>query len=421
MSPFITQWLGEATRVLAQFGVGGLIITAFAEASFFPIPPDVILIPLCLLQPSQGFGYAFLTTLFSALGGLFGTFVGLRFGRPLLRRFASPERIHQVEKLFNRYGGWAVALAAITPIPYKVFTIAAGVFNVSPWVVLTASLGGRGLRFFLEAGAIYLWGEQATALLEKYFGPITVGIGVILVVAAFLFSRHPRHQGSFSFVRKWLQQTRLARLGEPGVYLVAGLCLSVTLLILFTKLADEVAAQEFLHADLYLLKLVAAHRKPALTLVMHFLTALGSFAVLLPLAATGMLFLMRSGAHLHAFLLGLALAGSWSIGELLKRGFGRTRPDLDRLIDVSGYSFPSGHAMVAAAFYGMLAYILVRRFPAGNLRRVVPALSALLVLGIGLSRIYLGAHYPTDVLGGFLAGALWLTCCIMVDLPRTDV
>lgn len=420
MSQVFTQWLEEATRVLAQFGASGLVITAFAEASFFPIPPDVILIPLCLLRPGLGFWYALLTTVSSSLGGLFGTFIGLRFGRPLLRRFASPERIAQVEELFNRYGGWAVALAALTPIPYKVFTIAAGVFRVSPWVVLTASLGGRGLRFFLEAGAIYLWGEQATALLEKYLGPVTIALGAILVAAALLFSRRPRKKGRSSFMRAWLQKTRLARLGEPGLYLLGGLCLSLILLILFVKLADEVAEQEFLRADLYLLKLAQAHRQPALTLVMRFLTTLGSFAMLLPLAAFGILLLARKGAHSQAFLLGLALAGGWSIDELLKWGFRRTRPDVARLIDVSGYSFPSGHAMVATAFYGMVAYVLVRRLPPGTLRRIVPALSALLVLGIGLSRIYLGAHYPTDVLGGFLAGALWLTCCIMADLPRAD-
>jgi undecaprenyl-diphosphatase len=416
------QWLAATTAVLSQYGLGGLIVTAFADASFFPVPPDVILIPLCLLQPALGWWYALLTTLSSSLGGVFGAFIGLRFGRPLLRHFASPQRVGQVEGLFNRYGGWAVALAALTPIPYKVFTIAAGVFQVSPWVVLAASLGGRGLRFFLEALTIYLWGEQATALLSTYLGPVTLGLGVVLAAAAWYFARRPRRaRPAYTAVpawRRWWQRSPLARWGEPGLYLVAGACLSFIFLILFAKLADEVAEQEFLRADTYLLALAASVRQPLFTLVMQAVTTLGSFTVLVPLAALSMLLLARRGARFQALLLALALAGGWSIDELLKWGFHRTRPNIARLIDVSGYSFPSGHAMVATAFYGMLAYLWWRRLPAAPARRLVVAATLLLLLGIGFSRVYLGAHYPTDVLGGFLAGALWLTCCIMADLPR---
>lgn len=415
MSPSLAQWLETTSAVLTHYGVGGLVITAFTEASFFPLPPDIILIPLCLLKPHLSFWYALVATISSSLGGVFGTFIGLRFGRPLLSRFASPQRIGQVEQLFRRYGGWAVALAALTPIPYKVFTIAAGVFRVSPLVVLSASLGGRGLRFFLEALAVYLWGEEATALLNNYLGPVTLALGALLVLAAAVYARRPARMPRILFWKSRRTLSPLAPLGEPGLYLFAGACLSFVFLILFAELAEEVAEQEFLHADLYLLELAASARGPFLTQLMRVLTAFGSFAALIPLAALSILLLERQGARCEAVFLAISLAGGWSIDEFLKWGFHRARPNIARLIDVSGYSFPSGHTMVATAFYGMLAYLLARRLPSGR-RRFVVLGAALLILGTGISRIYLGAHYPTDVLGGFLAGALWLTCSVMAHL-----
>lgn len=186
------SWLDAANEFLLDHGPLGLIITAFAEASFFPLPPDVILVPLSLMKPNLSFFYAALATVASSVGGVFGALLGLYLGRPLLEHFSSQKRIDQVAKLFNRYGGWAVALAALTPIPYKVFTIAAGVFKVRLWVVLTASLAGRGLRFFLEALAVFLWGDEATTFISTYLGPITVGLAVLLILAAILKSSYKR-------------------------------------------------------------------------------------------------------------------------------------------------------------------------------------------------------------------------------------
>jgi membrane protein YqaA with SNARE-associated domain len=185
-------WLNVANEFLLDHGLIGLIITAFAEASFFPLPPDVILVPLSLLNPKLSFLYAALTTIFSSAGGVFGAVLGLKLGRPLLERFSSNERIDKVARLFSRYGGWAVALAALTPIPYKVFTIAAGVFKVRLWVVFTASLAGRGLRFFLEALAVFLWGDQATTFISTYLCPVTIGLAVLLILAAVLRSHYKR-------------------------------------------------------------------------------------------------------------------------------------------------------------------------------------------------------------------------------------
>lgn len=177
-------------QMLTYYGVWGLVAVAFAEASFFPIPPDALLIPLALINPSQALTYALLTTLFSTAGGLFGRWIGLRAGRPLLERFASAKRIREIEGWFSRYGGWAVAFAALTPIPYKAFTIASGVFGVAVQPVLWGSLAGRGLRFFFEAIVIIVLGDRAVDFLARYTGPVTLVAGLALV--AWLLLRRRR-------------------------------------------------------------------------------------------------------------------------------------------------------------------------------------------------------------------------------------
>ncbi len=176
--------MDDLVEFLLQYGLAGLLVVAFVEASFFPVPPDALLIPLVLLKPGRGLWYAFLCTLASAAGGLFGHFLGKLAGRPLLEHYVQGRRLARIEDLFQKYGGWAVAFAALTPVPYKVFTIAAGVFLVRRRIVFVSSLLGRGVRFFFEALVVDLMGPAAVALLKKYSGPVTFGLGVLLVGAA---------------------------------------------------------------------------------------------------------------------------------------------------------------------------------------------------------------------------------------------
>src|SRR5690625_3920488 len=125
------EWLTEASQGLAKVATPfNLFWVSFIEAIFFPIPPDVMLIPLVLLRPSEGLLFALMATVGSVLGATVGYGIGLKGGRPVLSRFASRQRINQIESLLGRYDTWATAVAAFTPIPYKVFAIAAGVFSL---------------------------------------------------------------------------------------------------------------------------------------------------------------------------------------------------------------------------------------------------------------------------------------------------
>ena len=166
------------------------LITA-SEAVFFPIPPDPLLIALALRNPDSALLLAGLATVASTAGGLVGHWLGVRFGQPLLQRIGG-DRVGRVEAMFARYGFWAVVVAGLTPIPYKVFTITAGVLGLPRMPFVIASLVGRGLRFGAFGVAIFLWGDRVQAFLEEQFDVVVlVFAGVIVAAAAgwFLWSR----------------------------------------------------------------------------------------------------------------------------------------------------------------------------------------------------------------------------------------
>ena len=174
----LLEW---ARQNLIPLGVPGLIAIAFAESSFFPVPPDVILIPLVLLDPKNAIFYGLLTTISSAVGALFGYWIGLRGGRPVLKKFANEKNIQKAESFFNKYGAWAVGIAALTPIPYKVFTIASGAFGMKNLrAFFLASFLGRGARFMSESILLMIFGEPILAFLKSSFEQITLIIGLSL-------------------------------------------------------------------------------------------------------------------------------------------------------------------------------------------------------------------------------------------------
>ena len=158
-----------------------LFVTAFLESTISPIPPDPLLIPMAVLQPNLAIWLGVLCTVASVLGAVLGHWLGAQFGRPILGRFVSEGRIRSAESLFDKYGVWAVLVAAVTPIPYKVFTVLAGVLKLDMKRVLIASIIGRGMRFLSLAVVIFLFGEDVQAFVEENFEALTVlaGVGVI--------------------------------------------------------------------------------------------------------------------------------------------------------------------------------------------------------------------------------------------------
>ena len=169
------------------YGVPALFLLSLAESSFFPIPPDPLLVALCLGVPKKALRFAAVATLGSVVGGVLG--YGLGFGAWHLVQdwfFAyvpgvSPEAFGQVQALYDRYDFWAVFLAGLTPIPYKVFTLSSGVFGINFGVFAVASVLSRGLRFFVVAGLIYRFGPPIARFIDRYFDLLAWTFGILLV------------------------------------------------------------------------------------------------------------------------------------------------------------------------------------------------------------------------------------------------
>lgn len=170
-------------------GPWALFVIAFVESSVFPIPPDVLLIALCLGAPEQSLWFALVCTVGSVLGGMAGYGIGLWGGRPILRRMFSEERVQTVERLYDRYNAWATGIAGLTPIPYKIFTIGGGVFAINFKIFVIASILSRGLRFVVVALMIQLWGEPMKAFIDEYLGMLTIAF-VLLLLGGFWLASH---------------------------------------------------------------------------------------------------------------------------------------------------------------------------------------------------------------------------------------
>ena len=185
----LTDWTLQAAD--SDWAIALLALLAFSESVIFPIPPDPVLIAVGVANPDVAIWAAALVTLASVAGAYFGHLLGRRVGRPLLHRLVSESKVDRVELLFNRYGAWAILVAAFTPIPYKVFTILAGVLDLSLRPFLLASLIGRGARFMTIGVLVFLFGESIQDFIEGNFELLTVGggVGVILIVAAYLVYR----------------------------------------------------------------------------------------------------------------------------------------------------------------------------------------------------------------------------------------
>ncbi len=167
------------------YGTWALFLLAFAESSFFPIPPDVLLIALCVARPDKSLKYALVCSIGSIIGGCLGYLIGWQFmasvGSRIVNFYGLTDKVAYIETLYNTYDAWAVGIAGFTPIPYKVFTIAAGMFKINFTVFVLASMVSRSARFFLVGGLIYLFGPRIQRFIDRYFNLLAVTFTVLLV------------------------------------------------------------------------------------------------------------------------------------------------------------------------------------------------------------------------------------------------
>jgi undecaprenyl-diphosphatase len=197
------------------------------------------------------------------------------------------------------------------------------------------------------------------------------------------------------------------------VQLTRAFFISLVSLMAFSFVAILIRADRIVDFDHTIIRAVQSQESPFLTNVMEFFTVVGSTQVVIVLSLLIIFFLYKVLHHRKELILFIAVvAGSPLLNLLLKEIFQRARPDLHRLIEIGGYSFPSGHAMNAFTVYGILTFLLWRHIFTRTGRTLLLLFSAFVVFMIGVSRIYLGVHYPSDVIGGYFASGFWLATSI---------
>jgi membrane protein YqaA with SNARE-associated domain len=175
--------------ISGKHGQWALLLIAFVESSFFPIPPDVFLIAMCVAIPTRAFRYAAICSLGSVLGGGFGYGLGYFFmdsvGLPIVEWYGFGEKYEMVQHYFRQYDAWIVGTAGFTPIPYKLFTITAGFVHANFLTFMLVSLVARSARFFLVAGLIYKFGPRIQYFINRYFNVLSF-VFVILLAGGFV-------------------------------------------------------------------------------------------------------------------------------------------------------------------------------------------------------------------------------------------
>ncbi len=176
---WVLHWAGT------PYALPALGVISFIESSFFPIPPDILLIAMVVAVPTRWFRFALVCSITSVLGGMFGYYLGYQFmdliGQRIVEFYHFQDKFDKIGGWYERYNAWAVAAAGFTPLPYKVFTLAAGAFKIDFWIFVFASAASRSARFFIVAALLYKFGPPIKALIEKYFNLFTFVFFFLLI------------------------------------------------------------------------------------------------------------------------------------------------------------------------------------------------------------------------------------------------
>ena len=181
---WVLQW------ATTSYALPVLFIISFVESSFFPIPPDILLIAMVVASPVGWFRFACVCSVGSVLGGMFGYLIGYQFmdliGDRIVAFYHFQEKWDKIGLLYDKYNAWAVAVAGFTPLPYKVFTLSAGAFKINFPIFVLASAVSRSARFFLVAALMSKFGPPFKILIEKYFNIFTIVFMILLVLGFFI-------------------------------------------------------------------------------------------------------------------------------------------------------------------------------------------------------------------------------------------
>ena len=425
-------------HLLASYGYIAVTVAIMLESIGIPLPGETVLL-LGAAYAGAGnlnvWGVILAAALGAIIGDTIGYSIGYRGGRALLERYGhilhlNPAHLARAEAFFAKYGDktvffgrfiallrtFSAFLAGVYRMPYRRFLL----FNAGGGILWAITFGLLGAAFGSQWQLIERWAGRA--------GLLIVGILLLLTAAVLLWRWAVRHEDDIQ--RRWAAflahprvvslrtrfapqlaflRARLSPSGYLGLQLTLGIVCIVAGAWLFGGITEDILHNDpLVQIDLTVSQFLHAHTEPPFTAAMLIVSLAGSALILIASLALAAYFAWRRRWY-ELILLVLAVGGGELLNLLLKAIFSRNRPSFpDPLITLTSFSFPSGHAMVSLIFYGLLAYLIIKRVTAWRIRVLTVLIVTVLVLLIGFSRMYLGVHYLSDVLGGYAAGLIWL-------------
>ncbi|MCR4437243.1 MAG: bifunctional DedA family/phosphatase PAP2 family protein [Clostridiales bacterium] len=384
--------------LLQKYGNSILFLGLAAEYLGLPFVPGEAMMSFMGFLGIKGSWLATLYSIFFATAGTFAGsmiawLIGYKYGEGVVLKLGKPihltkEKLDKARVSFDKRRVVLIIFSRFVPGVRHVIPYISGITKIEAEKYAVLNLAGAVLWCGSFIGLGSLLGEkwQAIVNLAKTYSLVLLLMLVFIFVTVKFFKDHQKIIFAIAFP-----------------------------LLLFIKISEDIVKQELSVFDNSIYKFVASFITEDMTDFMKFLTFLGSGLVLIFITAIVIIAVRKNKKYaFYGWMIGANLLASSILNELFKVIFHRERPDILRLIDITGFSFPSGHSMIGLCFYGFIAYILWVNMKS-RWRYPLVILSVALVISIGISRIYLGVHYASDVLGGFSAGLAWLAAFIPIS------
>lgn len=380
--------------LIQQYGAFGALIGLALEFLGLPVPGETLMSFLGFASWKHGGNAIYINLVFSTAGTFSGSMlawlIGRRYGETVLLKFGkyihiTGEKLDSVKRRFEKRKAPFILFSRYIPGVRHIVPYLSGISGVRFGTFLTYNLIGSVIWCGSFIGLGFILGERWTTVerLIKTYSIILVLLAVFVFVVVKYFSRHKKTIFAITFP-----------------------------VLLFIKLGEDMIQNELSVFDNTLYKYVSRLISEDMTDFMKFISFLGSGSALIFIVLASMLLFRKNRKYFfYSKAIAVNLAAVSLLNEVFKVIFHRERPDILRLVEAGGFSFPSGHSMISLSFYGLIAYLFCSNMKS-RWRYLIAALLSVLILSIGISRVYLGVHYASDVLAGYSAGLVWLAIFI---------
>jgi undecaprenyl-diphosphatase len=381
--------------LIQQYGNSGIIVSLALEFLGLPIPGEPLMAFLGYLTWKNSNESLILSIIYAVIGTFLGSIlayaIGFRYGENFLIKygryiFITQDKLEYTERMVNKNKVLLLLFSRYIPGARHIVPYLSGISKIKLSSFLFYNLIGSIIWCISFIGLGFVLGEnwnRIETIAKGYFYIIVLLIGFIFIVIKY-FGKYKKMIFTVTFP-----------------------------VLLFIKLSEDLIRNELVIFDKTIYDYISTFISKSTTTIMVVITYMGSASILVLIALLTYVILRRNkNCTLYGKVIAVNLGATWILNEVFKVIFHRQRPDILRLVEVGGFSFPSGHSMVSLSFYGLILYFIYKNTKNSFIKYLLVIFFSLLILFIGISRIYLGVHYASDVLAGFSAGFAWLAIFI---------